>query len=136
MQRRGFSLPETLIIGAIVVLLAVIGTGIISLERARLRDAKRMIDITRIAGSFAVLYAQHGGYEQAATGCTKVGVKASSCTLPGIATSGNDLTDPGSFSYTVSRVPDHQDFGITFQLERGYGTLAAGKHVLTKQGVR
>ena len=68
MQRRGFSLPETLIIGAIAVLLAVVGTGLLSLERARLRDAKRITDITRFAGAFAVLYAQHGGYEQAAVG--------------------------------------------------------------------
>lgn len=136
MQRRGFSLPESLIIGAIAVLLAVVGTGLLSLERARLRDAKRITDITRFAGAFAILYAQHGGYEQAATGCAKIGTNPATCTLPGVSSTSEAMQDPGKFSYTISRVPDHQDFAITFQLERNYGTLTAGKHVLSRQGVR
>ena len=136
MKRRGFSLTETLIIGAITVLLAVAGTGVVAMQRAELRDAKRITDMTRFAGAFAVLYAQHGGYEEAATGCAKIGVQPSTCTLPGILSTNELMKDPGSFSYQVSRVPDHQDFAITFQLERSYGTFTAGKHTLTKQGVR
>jgi len=136
MRRSGFTLTETLILGAVVVLVAVIGTAVLATERARVRDAKRIADITRLAGGFAVLYAQEGGYESAAAGCDTKGDPASSCTLSSLLTTGEGLQDPGKFSYTVSRVPDHQDFGISFRLERSYGTLAAGTHVLSKQGVR
>lgn len=136
MKQKGFSLPETLIIGAVIVLIGVLGTGMFATERARLRDAKRMADITRLAGGFAVLYAQTGSYTGAAAGCSKVGSNAASCTLPSLLGGNDQLQDPSKYSYTVQRVPDQLDFGIRFTLERSYGSLTAGAHILSKQGVR
>lgn len=134
--RAGFTLTETLIIGALFALFVLVGSLLLSIERARTRDTLRVADMTRVAASFAVLYAQQASYSAAAGGCGTVGDDIRSCTLPAVVPSVADLVDPGKFSYTVSRVPDAEDFGVRFRLERGYGSLAAGTHTLTKAGIQ
>lgn len=136
MKRRGFTLTESLIVGALLGLFIMVGSFILSAERARTRDAKRMADLTRLASGFALLFAEKASYAAAAVGCPKIGSAAANCaTIPVI--SGLDaVKDPGHFSYTISRVPDKNDFGILFRLERSYGNLAAGQHTLSKNGVR
>lgn len=136
MQRRGFTLTETLITGALFGVLLIIATMVLSMERARTRDAQRIGDMTRIASGFALLYAQKASYADAAAGCSKVGVAASSCTLGEVLPGLEAVKDPGRFSYTVSKVPDRDDFGIRFRLERRYGSLSAGPHTLTKNGIQ
>jgi prepilin-type N-terminal cleavage/methylation domain-containing protein len=134
--KPGFTLTEFLITGAIIALLAVAGTMLLGIERARLRDAKRIADMTHFAAGFAVLYAAKASYVEAAAGCGKKGVLASTCALPTLTGLEDELIDPGNYSYRLSRVPDAEDFGIMFHLERTYGTLAAGNHVLTKEGIK
>lgn len=135
-QKPGFTLTEFLIIGAIIALLAVGGTMLIGIERARNRDARRIADITNFAAGFAVLYAQDASYAAAAEGCSKVGDLASTCSLPTLTSMESQLKDPGSFTYTVSHVPDAEDFGISFRLERSYGQYGAGVHQLTRSGIK
>jgi len=136
MKQKGFTLTETLIIGAIIALLAAIGVGLLSIERARIRDAKRITDMTHFAAAFAILYAQKASYASAAVGCPQRGSLADTCTLPTVTGFANNLKDPSKYSYRVTRVPDAEDFGISFRLERSYGTLTAGPHTLSKQGLR
>lgn len=136
MQRRGFTLTETLITGALFGILLVVATMLLSMERARTRDAQRLGDMTRIASGFALLYAQKASYVDAANGCSKVGDNAATCTLNQVVPGLSDIKDPGRFSYTVSKVPDREDFGIRFRLERRYGSFAAGVHTLTKNGIQ
>lgn len=135
-QKRGFTLTEFLIIGAIIALIAVGGSLLLGIERSRNRDAKRIADMSNIAAGFAVLYAQKGSYIDAAVGCSKVNDAVRRCSLPVLTGLEGELRDPGRFSYRVTRVPDAEDFGITFQLERAYGSLAAGNHVLSKDGIK
>ena len=136
MQRSGFTLTETLIVGALLGLFLLAGTLILSSERARTRDAKRMADITRIASGFAILYAEKASYASAATGCSKVGADAATCTVVPPITTLDAVKDPGQFAYLVSRVPDKDDFGVTFHLEKSYGSLTAGLHTLSRSGIR
>ncbi len=136
MQRRGFSLTETLITGALFGILVIVSTMLLSMERARTRDAQRLTDMTRIASGFALLYAQNASYADAAVGCPTVNTAAAKCTLTDVLPGLTDLKDPGRFSYIVSSVPDRENFGIGFHLERRYGTLAAGAHTLTKNGIQ
>lgn len=135
-SRLGFTLTETLIVGALFGLLAIISTFLLSAERARTRDAKRIADMTRLASGFAALYTKNASYADAAAGCPKVGLSAARCRLTDVVSGLDAIRDPGRFSYTVSRVPDQEDFGIRFRLERRYGTLAAGVHTLSKNGIR
>ncbi len=132
----GFTLTETLIVGALFGLFILAGTLILSSERARTRDTKRLADMTRLSAGFALLYGQKASYADAATGCPAVGVDASKCALTEVVTGLDAIKDPGKFSYTVQRVPDRTDFGVAFRLERSYGALKAGAHFLSKAGVR
>ncbi len=136
MNRRGFSLTEILVTGALFGLLIVITTLLLSMERARTRDAERLTDMTRLSSGFALLYAEKASYADAAVGCPKVGGNASACTLTDVLPGLDGLKDPGRFGYTVSQVPDRDNFGIRFRLERRHGDLAAGAHTLTKNGIR
>ena len=136
MKHKGFTLTETLIIGALFGLFVLAGTLILSAERARTRDAKRIADMTRLSAGLALMYGQQATYADAAAGCPTVGSDATKCTLTEVMTGLESVKDPARFAYTISRVPDRDDFGIKFRLERSYGTLKAGDHVLTKAGVR
>ncbi len=136
MKTKGFTLTETLITGALVGVLIIVGTLLLSMERARTRDAQRLTDMTRLASGFALLYSQKASYADAATGCAAVGVSAAACTLTDTLAGLDGLKDPGRFTYTVSKVPDRDDFGVRFQLERRYGALGAGRHTLTKNGIQ
>lgn len=136
MHKRGFTLTETLIVGALFGIVIIVGTLLLSMERARTRDAQRLADMTRLASGFALLYAEKASYADAATGCAKIGVAANTCTLTDVLPGLDGLKDPGRFDYTVSKVPDRDNFGIRFRLERRYGTLAAGAHTLTKNGIQ
>jgi hypothetical protein len=92
--------------------------------------------MTRLASSFAILYAEKASYLAASTGCPEIGSDASSCAFKTQLTGLDLLKDPGSFHYVINRVPDKDNFGVSFQLERRHGTLAAGKHTLSKIGVQ
>lgn len=136
MKRSAFTLTETLIIGALFGLFVLGGTLVLSAERARTRDMKRMVDMTRLSAGFALLYAQKASYADAAAGCATIGSKANTCTLTDVMTSLDTISDPGRFAYTVAKVPYKDDFAISFRLERTYGTLKAGQHILSKAGIR
>jgi len=135
MNRQGFTLPETLITGALFGLAILVSSLLLSSERARTRDAERIADMTRLASGFALLYAQDASYSSAAAGCANIGSLASACSLNSVIGDTGTLRDPGRFRYTVSQVPDRNDFGIAFHLERRYGQLLPGSHTLTKTGV-
>lgn len=136
MHRPGFTLTETLITGALFGVVLVVTTMIVANERAHTRDAQRLSDMTRVASGFALLYAQKASYADAAAGCANVGDAASKCALTNILPGLDAVKDPGRFSYTVSKVPDRDNFGIRFRLERRYGNFAAGLHTLTKNGIQ
>ncbi len=136
MKRSGFTLTETLIIGALFGLFTLAGTLLLSSERARTRDLQRLSDMTRISSGFALLYAQKADYSDAAAGCPTIGSPAASCTLADVLSGVAIIKDPGKFSYRVTQVPDRSNFGISFHLERSYGTLKAGQHTLSKVGIQ
>ncbi len=136
MKHEGFTLTETLIIGALFGLFTLAGTLLLSAERARTRDMKRVADMTRLSAGFALLYGQKATYADAATGCPTVGSNAAMCALTDVMSGLSTIKDPGKFSYTVQQVPDKNGFAIVFRLERSYGTLKAGRHYLTKAGIQ
>ena len=136
MRRPGFTFTETLIVGALFAVTLVGSTLLLSTERARVRDAIRLADMSRVVIAFALIYAQSASYASAAQGCTAVGQPVSACTLvtsvPGLP----EIDDPGKYSYTITHLPDREDYGVRFRLERQYGTLPAGYHTLSKNGIR
>ncbi len=136
MNRKAFTLTETLITGALFGLSILVSTLLLGTERARTRDAIRIADMTRVASGFALLYSQQATYVPAASGCSQVGRLVSTCTLTTPIGTISDVRDPGRFAYSISRVPDRDDFGVRFTLERRYGTLSAGAHQLTKDGIQ
>lgn len=135
MERKAFSLTETLVIGALFGLFVLGGTMVLGAERSRTRDARRIADMTRLAAGFSMLYSQRASYVDAASGCPSLTSDPAKCSLQNVLNDTTELRDPGRFPYVVVRVPDRDDFGIKFHLERSYGTFKAGNHVLTKSGI-
>ncbi len=135
-RQSGLSLIELIIILGLFSVIVFLGVVLLGNERAKTRDAQRLADMTRVQAAFQLLYFEKASYKEAAAGCDAVGDDVSACGLerylPGIGT----LDDPGRFSYTVASIPDDGGYAIEFTLERQYGTLAPGKHRLTKAGVQ
>lgn len=135
-QSDGFSLIELIVIAGLFGLIVLVGVLMLGNERAKTRDAQRLADMTRVQAAMQLLYFEKMSYAEAADGCKQAGDPVAACGLgrylPGFGT----LRDPGKFSYTVGEVPDIDSYRFEFTLERGYGTLAAGKHQLTKSGIQ
>lgn len=135
-DKRGVGLITTILLLALLAaFLAAVGL-VLSQERARVRDAHRIVDMIRVQYAFETLYREKATYKDAAAGCGTMGALVSSCALttylPNIAV----LKDPGSGTYKVTRVPDDTDYGVSFTLERGYEDLLKGAHVVSKDGIR
>ncbi|MBI4092876.1 MAG: hypothetical protein HY420_03045 [Candidatus Kerfeldbacteria bacterium] len=135
-DRRGLGLISTLLILTVVAaFLAGVGL-LLSQERARVRDARRIADMVRVQFAFETLFREKASYSEAASGCGQVEVLVSTCALTTYLPQVQNLKDPGRYAYRVAKVPDERDYAISFVLERAYESLAKGKHVLSKDGVR
>lgn len=135
-NQSGLSLIELLIIIGLFAALVTLGLFVLSNERARVRDSQRIADLTRVQAAFQLLYFEKAGYQEAASGCASVGDDVNKCGLGNYLNGLSTLRDPGRFNYQISRVPDESDYGVAFTLERTYGGLKAGQHVLSKSGIR
>lgn len=136
-EQRGSTLVYVIII---VIAFSVVVGGcfyLIGEERAKTRDAKRLSDITRIQAAFEMLYNDTASYEQAAVGgCGKKGALVSTCNVSAYLPTIAEFKDPGSSRYLITEVPSETSFGVSFQLEKAYGTMIAGKHTLTPAGIK
>ena len=135
-QPRGLSLAGLLVIIGLII--ALLGTGALLLgrERARVRDAVRLMDMTQFSAAMHLIYSEKGSYATAAQGCSAKGALMSSCAVSPLLASINQLKDPSRFTYLVADVPDADSYAIVFTLEQGYQSYAAGQHVLTQDGIR
>ncbi len=132
---KGFTLIQLLV--WVLIASAVFGGFfyLLNSEHAKTRDAKRLADMSRVQAAFEFLFAQNASFAKAADGgCNTVGVHVNLCKLSSVIPDIATLSDPGSFSYVVSRVPDDEGYQVTFQLERSYGNLKAGAHAISQDG--
>lgn len=132
----GLSFLATLINVAVLALIAAAGILLLFSERAQTRDALRLADMAKVRLGFELLYFEKNSFIEAASGCKEVGALVSTCTLATYVPDIAQIRDPGKFHYTISVVPDSDDYGVQFTLERRRGNLAAGTHTLTHAGVR
>ncbi|MFH0804815.1 MAG: hypothetical protein V1916_01310 [Patescibacteria group bacterium] len=133
----GFGLVGTLI--TIAVTAFVIGGGFLMLnsERAKTRDSKRLADMARVQAAFEFLFNDTASYALAAqNGCSQAGSPVSSCNLKQYFPTLGQLQDPGKLAYTVSKAPSEEGYEVTFTLEYAYGSLAAGRHTLSPDGIQ
>lgn len=121
------------------VVLALSGVAIwrIQVEQGRTRDVQRVADALRIQAAFEKLYLHDRSYAAAAEkGCEVVGQSVRRCRLRDYEEQIAELTDPGDFDYVVSRVPDRENFGVTFTLEHAHKSLAKGEHTISAEGIK
>ena len=106
-------------------------------EKAKTRDARRLSDMARIQAAFEFLYNDTASYVGAAKdGCNAKGALVSQCNLKTYLPSIASFKDPGKYRYSISTVPSDESYAVTFTLEKSYGTLGAGTHILTPQGIK
>lgn len=128
-----------LILVVIIVFALLVGTAFLMInnEKAKTRDAKRLSDVTRIQAAFEFLYNDTARYTGASLdGCNQVGMLVSSCNLSAYLPSIRQFQDPGKFAYTISVVPDEEQYQVTFTLEKKYDGLAAGTHTVSSAGIQ
>lgn len=130
------SLIATLLLFTVFAAMLALGGLLVTQERARVRDARRIVDMTRVQFGFESLFRETGSYADAAAGCRQAGDDVATCAIGTFVPTISTLTDPGRFDYRVEQVPDGTNFVIGFTLERSYDSLAAGKHTLSKDGIR
>lgn len=136
-NQKGLKLLSVLIL--IFAFGALIAGGFLLLnnERSKTRDAKRLSDITRVQAAFEFLYNDVASYEFAAQdGCSQTGMLVSQCNLSKYLPLIIEMKDPGKNSYIVSKVPSIDEFEVVFQLENSYGSLIAGQHILSQNGIQ
>lgn len=136
-HQQGTALVQIIIIVIVLCLLVGGGFFLINEEKAKTRDARRLSDIVRIQAAFEFLYNDTASYEGAANdGCDTSGVLVSQCNLKTYLPAIGSFKDPGKYRYSISTVPSDESYAVTFTLEKSYGTLGAGTHVLTTQGIK
>ncbi|MFH0853652.1 MAG: type II secretion system protein [bacterium] len=135
-KQQGLSLIELIIVIGIFGLVIVIGVVMLGNERARARDSQRIADMTKVQAAFQLLIFEKGSYLEAAQGCSEAGADINDCGLGRYLSGADSLKDPSRFAYTITQVPDEDNYRVQFTLERQYGTLAAGKHILTEAGIQ
>ncbi|MFH0951649.1 MAG: hypothetical protein V1838_00465 [Patescibacteria group bacterium] len=135
-KSRGFSLVEALIVTGLVVALVAVGFALLNVERAKVRDASRLADMVRVAAAFEIMFNETNSYADAAKGCDSLGDLVSQCALITYLNDIGTIVDPGSNKYEITGVPDANSYQVTFSLERGYDTLAAGEHTVSELGIK
>jgi len=136
-HQQGSALVRIVIIIIVFCLLVGGGFFLINNEKAKTRDARRLSDMARIQAAFEFLYNDTASYEGAANnGCDAKGSLVSQCNLKAYLPSIASFKDPGKYRYVVSTVPSDESYAVSFTIEKSYGTLNAGTHVLTPQGIK
>lgn len=127
---------ELLLFAALIALLLVFGVLLTNNERAKTRDALRLADLSRTQYAFEVMFFEKNSYKEAASGCPKINDLVSQCALSQYLPNIAKISDPGKYQYKITKVPDDENFEVTFYLEKGHGDLRAGKHTLSNQGIK
>lgn len=118
MNNKGLNLKELIIFTALLLLIIVLGILLLRSERARVRDAKRVADMTRLRYGFEILFNEENSYAPAAEGCEQENSLASKCNLSQYLPNISSIKDPGKYSYQVKSVPDKENYVISFSLEK------------------
>lgn len=101
------------------------------------RDLERVSHMQMVQGALEMLFQDRYSYAVAADeGCNQEGMTVDVCNLLEYLPNLKDIRDPGEFAYTVQSIPTKTTYAIRFTLERGVGSLRAGEHTLTPNGIQ
>ena len=130
----GMRLLLEILVGGIILALAVM---LVRSNDAKMRDAKRLSDMSRSQIAFQMLFLETNSYKEAAVnGCSAAGSVISQCNLKKYFPAISRLRDPGKYQYLVSKVPDDRGYAITFILEKDHRDFKKGRHTLSEKGIR
>lgn len=134
--KPGFSVLELLIAGGALLAVVAVFQVLLMGVNASQRDLRRLADMREAETAFQRLFRSQGSFLAAARGCSASGSLLSSCDFSSVGMSARHLVDPGKSAYRVEAVPTDAAFTVAFRLERAHGTLAAGDHTLTPEGIK
>lgn len=148
LNKKGFTLIELLVVIAIIGLLSTLAVVALNTARTKSRDAKRISDVKQIQTALELYYADKGNYPTQADGAElgvgsytvlcSTGWSGGVCVVGATTYMGQvpkDPTSSGVNKYTFTS-PDGSTYSITFNLESGTGSLAAGAHTASPNGIQ
>jgi len=144
LNKKGFTLIELLVVIAIIGLLSTLAVVALNTARMKSRDAKRVSDIKQVQTALELYYADTTAYPAAPTSnlgngdalalCTG-GFKAA-CGATDTVYMGQVPRDPGTTVYAYTQTGSGTGYSIAFTLEGTVGSLAAGAHTGTANGIQ
>ena len=143
--RKGFTLIELLVVIAIIGLLSTLAIVALNSARQKSRDAKRVSDIKQVQTALELYYSDNNAYAATAAGdlgedptsralCTS-GWKAA-CVAGDVTYMGQVPSDPDTTLSHYTYALNGTDYTIAFELEGQTGSLGAGAHTATANGIQ
>lgn len=146
-QKKGFTLIELLVVIAIIGLLSTLAVVALNSARQKSRDAKRLSDIKQIQTALELYYSDSNAYPAAPAGalgenanalalCSNGGWKAACVANTDTTYMGQVPADPNTATTHYTYALSGTDYAVTFTLEGKTGSLAAGAHTATPNGIQ
>ena len=145
-QQKGFTLIELLVVIAIIGLLSTLAVVALNSARQKSRDAKRLSDVKQMQTALELYYSDNNAYPTAPAGalgenpsalalCT-AGWTAAPCAANTTTYMGQVPADPNTATTHYTYALSGTDYAVAFTLEGKTGSLAAGAHAATPNGIQ
>jgi len=154
-NKKGFTLVELLVVIVIICILSTLAVVALNSARAKARDAKRVADIKTVQNSLELYFSDRNrypdnngnGFAAVVIGSanydvfcdTLVGIQADTtgCAADKIYLNPSPANPtPNGADYAYTAAAGGATYSITFTLESGTGTLAAGAHTANPSGIQ
>lgn len=145
-HKKGFTLIELLVVIAIIGLLSTLAVVALNSARQKSRDAKRLSDVKQIQTALELYYSDNNAYPAAPAGALgenanalalcSGGWSASPCAANTTTYMGQVPADPTTASTHYTYALNGTDYAVAFTLEGQTGSLGAGAHTATPNGIQ
>lgn len=137
-KREGFTLLETLVVVAVIVVIATMAITFFNSVRIAGRDSKRVADMSALKNALELFYTDNKYYPTLITAALPLqspdGTKVYIASVPTNPTPRSDNNCANS-DYTYAATSDNTNYSINFCLGRNVGTTPLGVNTMSSEGI-